>query len=145
MGSQLCDGHTPSALLHSTVFQEWFNSGYNIDGHGNPFYHCARDLSSCNMTQLADVQKFHNTMLDLYKPIFEPNSPHGIFLTSCLLHCQSGGYFPASQKPHNGDPTLYGGLDGIAAFAAWYDGKLVAKTPDQPFPKGNCPRVAGLN
>lgn len=80
----------------------------------------------CNETQRAIITEFRETFIGKVNPLWDPASPHGVFLDSCpMQHCQtSTGWNKVSVA----------GKQMASAVAAWYFEHVTLKQIDEPFP-----------
>ena len=76
------------------------------------------------------MDTFHQTFVAKLAPLFDPKTPHGGYVESCMSHCQSGGVMPGG--------AFSGQRTSIQAIADWYDGSFAAKMVDAPYPHGVC-------
>eukprot|EP01046_Picozoa_sp_COSAG06_P046471 COSAG06_NODE_6585_length_2867_cov_1.705564_2_plen_586_part_00 len=57
---------------------------------------CLSNFSTCNSSQLATVQHYHDLIVKALGPATAASSPHGVFLPSCIAHCQ-GNYWTSGH------------------------------------------------
>ena len=140
-----CIGSHPSTgrpVRHPLSRRSWsrfvLNSGYDSwqtnfiwftpDG-GKPvdpgWHSCAQTINTCNASQLAVIETFHEKFVAKLAPMVDPATPHGGFVESCMRHCQA---WPTTVK--------YNGMTGLETLSAWHDGRAKAKVIDSPLLSG---------
>eukprot|EP00039_Didymoeca_costata_P030503 m.29923 g.29923 ORF g.29923 m.29923 type:complete len:389 (+) comp8151_c0_seq1:117-1283(+) len=91
---------------------DWFS--------GDPsFQSCALDFTTCTAAQMKIVQGYHQAYLEKLSPILNTSSPHGAFVDSCHVHCQSGFWDMGTT------PLKVSGYTRASAINAWYEGSKV--------------------
>lgn len=88
----------------------WFAGGQNGVPPPPQWAQCANAFN-CTADQMPVVQSYHSQTLSAMAVVLDPTTPHGAFVDSCWVHCQSSAGW---------DSTTIGGQTMMQTFDAWY-------------------------